>query len=282
MVVTDLTEQKRSQQSMAAGMKRLEEEQLKANKLESLGLLAGGLAHDLNNSLTAILGNVSLAKRSIRSNENALRRLSEAEMACLQARDVTQQLLTFSKGGAPVKETTSITRLLHDWAGFALAGSQVNCEFAMDPKLWRVDVDQGQMSRVINNLLINAQQAMPEGGTVTIRAMNVTLGSQRSQNPPSLPLPLPAGDYVKIDVQDTGTGIPETQLPRIFDPYFTTKQEGSGLGLAITYSVVKAHDGLITVKSQLGVGTTFHIYLPASKNMPAESERVSEHTYQAD
>jgi len=277
MVVTDLTEQKRSQQRMAAGMKRLEEEQLKANKLESLGLLAGGLAHDLNNTLTAILGNISLAKRSLRSNETALRRLSEAEAACKQARDVTQQLLTFAKGGEPVKETTSIAQLLQDWTGFALAGSQVDCKFALDPNLWHVDVDQGQMSRVINNLLINAQQSMPEGGTITIRAMNVTLGRQRSQNPPSLPLP--AGDYVKIDVQDTGPGIPETHLSRIFDPYFTTKQEGSGLGLAITYSVVKAHDGLITVESQLGVGTTFHIYLPASSSIPDTSERIPEHAY---
>lgn len=270
LVVTDLTEQKRSQQMVAAGIKQLEEEQIKANKLESLGILAGGLAHDLNNSLTAILGNISLAKRSVSSDEDTLTRLSEAEMACLQARDVTQQLLTFSKGGAPVKETASLAQLLKDWAGFALSGSKVNCQFDLAPNLRRVEVDKGQMSRVINNLLINAQQAMPEGGTLTIRATNVTLGPDGAESG----LPLPPHEYVRIDIQDTGTGILETHLPRIFDPYFTTKQKGSGLGLSIAYSVVKSHGGLITVESQIGVGTIFHIYLPASGNTLAESENL--------
>jgi two-component system cell cycle sensor histidine kinase/response regulator CckA len=265
LIVTNLTEQKRSQQMVAAGMKRLEEEQSKANKLESLGIVAGGLAHDLNNSLTAILGNISLAKRSVRSNEDTLKRLGEAETFCLQARDVTEQLLTFSKGGVPVKQVESVARLLKDWVGFALSGSNLHCEFDFDPGLWCVDVDRAQMSRVFNNLLINAQQAMPEGGTVVVRATNVTLGAGKTANT----LPLPDGKYVRIEIEDTGTGIPETHLPRIFDPYFTTKQRGSGLGLSIAYSVVRSHNGYITVESKPGAGTTFHIYLPASLDAPA-------------
>lgn len=272
LVVTDLTEQKRAEQKVVAGMKRLEEEQLKANKLESIGILAGGLAHDLNNSLTAILGNISLAKRSLRSSGDAVTRLAEAEMACLQARDVTQQLLTFSKGGVPIKEPVSIAQLLRDWAGFAVAGSNVNCDIDLPPDLLPVEIDKGQMSRVINNLVINAQQAMPEGGTVTIRGANITLGPDWHEHA----LPLPPGEYVRIAIQDTGTGIPASHLSKIFDPYFTTKQKGSGLGLSIAYSIVKAHEGYITAESQIGAGTTFHIYLPASGGAPSAQANAPE------
>ncbi len=272
LIVTDLTEQKRAQEMAAANMRQLEEEQLKANKLESLGILAGGLAHDLNNSLTAILSNISLAKRSIRSDGETVRRLGEAEMACLQARDVTQQLLTFSRGGAPVTEVASIVQLLQDWASFALSGSNVHYEIVAAPDLQLVDIDKGQMSRVINNLLINAQQAMPEGGTVSIHAANVTISSD-SHEPP---VPLEDGDYVRIDIKDTGMGIPVSHMPRIFDPYFTTKQKGSGLGLSIAYSVVKSHNGHISVDSRIGKGTTFHIYLPASSKVPAQGTATEE------
>jgi PAS domain S-box-containing protein len=268
LIVTDLTELKRTQEMAAASMKRLEEEQLKANKLESVGILAGGLAHDLNNSLTAVLSNIALAKRSISSDEEAFKRLEEAEIACLQARNVTQQLLTFSRGGAPVKATASISQLLADWAGFALSGSNVDYELVEAPDLQPVEIDKGQMSRVINNLLINAQQAMPDGGTVTIYATNITAGPDR----PDPGLPLADGEYVRIDIQDTGVGISEDYLARIFDPYFTTKQKGSGLGLSIAYSVVKSHGGYITVDSRLGAGTTFHIYLPASVDAPVERD----------
>jgi PAS domain S-box-containing protein len=267
LIMTDLTEQKRAQEMAAASMKRLEEEQLKANKLESLGILAGGLAHDLNNSLTAVLSNISLAKRAVRSDAETVRRLGEAEMACLQARDVTQQLLTFSRGGAPVKEIASIVQLLQDWASFALSGSNVHYKIAAAPGVHPVEIDKGQMSRVINNLLINAQQAMPEGGTVSIHATNVTI-DPHSHEPA---LPLDEGDYVRIDIQDRGMGIPESHMARIFDPYFTTKQKGSGLGLSIAYSVVKSHNGYISVDSQIGTGTTFHIYLPASSKALSQS-----------
>jgi len=273
LIVTDLTEQKRIQAMAAANMKRLEEEQLKANKLESLGILAGGLAHDLNNSLTAVLSNISLAKRAVRSDMETVRRLTEAEMACLQARDVTQQLLTFSRGGAPVKEIASIVQLLQDLASFALSGSNVHYEITAAPDVQLVEIDKGQMSRVINNLLINAQQAMPEGGTVSIHATNITINTMSDE--PALPLA--GGDYVRIDVQDRGMGIPESHMARIFDPYFTTKQKGSGLGLSIAYSVVKSHNGYISVDSQIGRGTTFRIYLPASSKAPTQHPAHEEH-----
>jgi PAS domain S-box-containing protein len=269
LIVTDLTEQKRHEETVAAGKKRLEEELLKANKLESIGILAGGLAHDLNNSLTAVLGNISLAKRSSRPGEDVHRRLTEAETACLQARDVTQQLLTFARGGVPVRKPTAISQLLKEWAGFALSGSNVQCEFKIDEKLWPVEIDEGQIGRVINNLIINAQQAMPEGGRVTIRATNDTVGP----NALAKGLPLEEGQYVRIEVRDTGMGIPEPYLPKIFDPYFTTKQKGSGLGLSIAYSVVKSHNGYIAVDSKLGEGTAFVVYLPASTTAPQAEEQ---------
>ena len=275
LIVTDLTEQKRNQTIMTASMKQLEEEQHKANKLESLGILAGGLAHDLNNSLTAVLANVSLARRSISTDADTLRRLSEAEMACLRARDVTEQLLTFAKGGMPIKETASIAHELKSWAGFALSGSSVNCEFELAPDLRAVELDKSQLGRVVQNLLINAQQAMPEGGRIIIRAMNVDLGPGNE----SAGVPLPDGAYVRIDIRDTGTGIPESHIARIFDPYFTTKQEGSGLGLSIAYSVVKNHDGYISVESEPGAGATFRIFLPASCNVPDVSTRLHEPSY---
>ena len=276
LVVTDLTELKRSQNLVADSMKRLEEEQVKANKLESLGLLAGGLAHDLNNSLTAILGNISLAKKLVGSAGEIDRRLHEAEVACLQARDVTEQLLTFSRGGAPVKEAASIAPLLKDWISFSLSGSNVQWDLELDPELMYVEIDKGQISRVINNLIINAQQAMPGGGKIIVRASNVTLGPSVIENV----LPLPHGEYVRIEIRDTGMGIPEAHLARIFDPYFTTKQQGSGLGLSVAYSIVKGHDGYLTAASEIGVGTTFQIYLPASSNVPAESPTLPEAHHQ--
>jgi PAS domain S-box-containing protein len=260
LIVTDLTEQKQSEEMVAAGKRRLEEELLKANKLESIGVLAGGLAHDLNNSLTAILGNISLAKKSTKADDEQFKRLAEAESACLRARDVTQQLLTFSTGGAPVRREVPIAPLLREWTGFALSGANVICELHMPDDLWCADIDEGQISRVINNLVINAQQAMPEGGTISIKAENTTVDPDEQMTG----LPLPGGNYIKIDVQDQGTGIPEAHLARIFDPYFTTKQKGSGLGLSIAYSVTKSHNGYIAVDSKLGVGTTFHIYLPST------------------
>lgn len=241
--------------------KKMEAELLKAQKLESLGLLAGGIAHDFNNFLMAILGNISLARLEANSPENLSERLMAAERACLRAKDLTQQLLTFSKGGTPIRKLTSIAELIKESAEFVLRGSNARCQFSIADDLWPVEIDVGQMSQVIQNLIINADQALPDGGTITIRAQNVTLDEGNV-------LPLKAGRYVKISIEDQGIGIPREHLSKIFDPYFTTKQKGSGLGLSIVYSIIKKHDGHITVRSELGRGTTFTIYLPASGEAP--------------
>jgi len=248
--------------------RKMEEELLKADKLESVGILAGGIAHDFNNILTAILGNISLA-RLFPDAGKISERLVEAEKACMQAKDLTQQLLTFARGGAPVKKTASIGEILKDSASFALRGSNVRCEFSIPDGLWPADVDAGQISQVISNILINADHAMPEGGVVTVRAENVTVGAEEA-------LPLEDGEYVKITMEDQGIGIPEEHLQRIFDPYFTTKQKGSGLGLATSYSIIKNHDGHITAESQVGVGTIFYIYLPASPGKALVEEEKEE------
>jgi signal transduction histidine kinase/ActR/RegA family two-component response regulator len=243
--------------------KKMEEEILKSHKLESLGVLAGGIAHDFNNLLTGIMGNVSLAKMFVKPEEKAFARLGEAEKACTLTKGLTQQLLTFAKGGAPVKKVESMTRIIMDSAGFVLRGSNVRCAFSLADDLWEVEVDGGQMSQVINNLIINADQAMPDGGKISIRAENITLG--RNDN-----LPLPEGRYVHILIRDQGIGIPVEILPKIFDPYFTTKKKGSGLGLASVYSIVMNHKGYVGVESVPGSETTFHIYLPATDRRPAE------------
>jgi two-component system cell cycle sensor histidine kinase/response regulator CckA len=246
--------------------KKMEGELLRAQKIESLGILAGGIAHDFNNILTGILGNITLAKAHAKPGDRVIDRLSEAEKACLQAKDLTQQLLTFSRGGVPVKKTVSITELLKDSATFVLRGSGVQCEFSIPDDLWLVEVDEGQINQVISNLIINAVQAMPEGGTIKVQAENIVVWTK---DIPSLK----DGRYLKISIKDQGIGIQEKHLHRIFDPYFTTKHRGSGLGLAVAYSIIKKHYGYIDVKSQLGVGTTFFIYLPASEHNITTNEK---------
>ncbi|MFP3866711.1 MAG: PAS domain S-box protein [Desulfobacteraceae bacterium] len=240
--------------------KKLEEELLKASRIESLSILAGGLAHDFNNLLHGVLGNLSLALTMLNSHplDELYKMLNAAENACLRATDLTRQLLTFAKGGMPVKKLTIIPDLLKDWVNFALIGSMVQSEFSLSENLWPVEVDQGQLSQVINNLIINAEQAMPQGGMIKVVAENVVIDR-------SSVIPLKKGRYVKISIIDQGIGIPKGHLSRIFDPYFTTKQKGSGLGLATAYSIIKNHEGYITVDSEIGVGTCFEIYLPASQ-----------------
>ena len=236
----------------------MEEERLLLSKLESLGLLAGGIAHDFNNILTAILGNISLARmeagRPDRAAEFSATRLEEAEKACQRAQALASQLLSFAKGGLPIKKVTSVAELIKESINLALSGSKARSKLVIPKDLWPVEVDEGQISQVFNNLLINADQAMPEGGTITVQAENVMVGDE---------LPLPEGRYVKITVTDQGIGIPSNYLGKIFDPYFTTKQKGSGLGLATAHSIIRNNAGYITVESQVGVGTTFYVYLPA-------------------
>ncbi len=248
--------------------KIIEEELLRAQKLESLGILAGGIAHDFNNFLAAIMGNISLAMLDMNPGDAAYRQLVNAENASLRARDLTQQLLTFSKGGEPVKTALSLGGLVKEAAGFSLRGSRVRCEISIPAELWLTEADEGQMTQVMNNLLINADHAMPQGGIITVTGENAALG-------PNDVLSLNEGNYVKISVHDRGIGIPREHLLKVFDPYFTTKQKGSGLGLATSYSIIKKHNGHITVESELGVGTAFHIYLPASE-APAATRGVEQ------
>lgn len=236
---------------------RMEAELVKAQKLESLGILAGGIAHDFNNLLTTILGRISLAVLDLNEQHPAYREIMRAERASLRAQDLAQQLLTFSKGGSPVKRTTSIGDLIRESAEFALRGSKVRCELAIAGDLRPVDVDEGQISQVLNNLIINADHAMPDGGTITIRCENTDLPA------PDGPL-LPAGRYVRITFTDQGVGISPEHLSKVFDPYFTTKSRGSGLGLATSHSIIKKHGGSIAVRSEPGAGATFIIHLPAS------------------
>ncbi|MGB2878150.1 MAG: ATP-binding protein, partial [Dehalococcoidales bacterium] len=250
--------------------RQLEEEQQRSARLESIGTLAGGIAHDFNNILTGILGNITLAKRHVEPKSKADDRLLEAEKASLRARDLTQQLLTFSRGGTPVKKIVSIAELIPDSAGFALRGSNVSGQFSLPDGLWQVEADEGQMHQVITNLVINACEAMPEGGVLNISAENMVIKKKGV-------LPLPRGNYVAIAIEDHGVGISEGHLDRIFEPFFTTKQKGSGLGLATTYSIIRKHDGYITVESTPTIGTTFRIYLPASdKPAPEKEEAVAE------
>jgi PAS domain S-box-containing protein len=248
--------------------KRMEEELLRAQKLESVGILAGGIAHDFNNILTTILGNVSLAKNHVTSDDEIFDLLNEAETASARAQSLTRQLLTFAKGGVPVKETASIKDILKESSSFVLRGSKSGCEFSIAEDLWAAEVDIGQISQVINNIVINANQAMPKGGIIQVAAENQIIEDRHG-------LPVKPGRYIRISVIDQGAGIAEDHLLNIFDPYFSTKQEGSGLGLATTYSIIKKHDGHITVESRLGVGTTFHIYLPASEKAVPEKEEVT-------
>lgn len=256
---------------IAAKLRMLEELQ-KNQKLESVGILAGGIAHDFNNLLTAIIGNISMAKLFARTEPaKVLARLNDAENASIRARDLTQRLLTFSRGGAPVRCASSITEVIRESTSFMLSGSNVKCHILIPDDIWPVDIDVGQISQVIQNVVKNSDQAMPAGGTITIRAANIILDETHG-------LPLRPGRYVHISLADEGIGIPQKYLAKVFDPYFSTKQEGSGLGLAACYSIVNHHDGLITVESQYGFGATFHMYLPAATSMPRNNIMPTETT----
>lgn len=252
--------------------KKAEDELFKAEKLNSISLLAGGIAHDFNNMLTSILGNISMVRIELDEGHEHSTKLDAAEKAALQAKSLTQQLLTFSKGGTPILEVTSVYDMVEECAQFVLRGSNVKCEVKSDDKLWPVDADKGQISQVVNNLLINADQAMPRGGTITLRLRNLRV---RHAEVPSLD----SGEYVCIEVRDEGTGISPENLKRIFDPYFTTKDSGNGLGLASSYAIINSHKGTITVDSSVGHGSIFRVYLPKSTRplqAKAEAQKATE------
>ncbi|HEY8995433.1 MAG TPA: PAS domain S-box protein [Lacunisphaera sp.] len=244
---------------------RLEQELVRATRLESVGVLAGGIAHDFNNILTAVMGNLSLAQLDVPPDSPVGASLRSAEKAALRARDLTQQLLTFAKGGEPVRAAVQLDAIIREMTSFALHGSKVRAHYDMAPDLWPADADKGQIGRVVQNLVINAVQAMPHGGSLEIVVRN---DPQDGMSQPGLT----PGDYIQIAISDTGEGIKPENLARIFDPYFTTKQSGTGLGLAAVYSIVKKHRGHIEVDSQPGKGTTFRIWLPALRDRTARSD----------
>ncbi len=238
--------------------KRNEEERLTTSKLESLGTLAGGIAHDLNNILTVISGNIGLAQVEAPPNAGSLlSSLSKADQAAQHAAHLSSQLLTFSKGGAPLKRVVSISGVLGHAAEFSLYGSNLRADIDVPVDLWKSEVDAEQIEQVVNALLLNARETMPRGGTVRISAHNVLLEEKSGT-------PLPAGRYVKVMIADRGEGISEELATKIFDPYFTTKPTGSGLGLSISYSILKRHGGILHLENSSPEGSTFTFYLPAT------------------
>jgi two-component system, cell cycle sensor histidine kinase and response regulator CckA len=237
----------------------LQGEILKAQKLESLGVLAGGIAHDFNNILTGILGNISFAGLVLEQSHPARQPLEQAEKASLRAAELAHQLLTFARGGQPVTKAVSVGNLVQESLSLALRGSKVQSAIDIPASIHAIEADEGQMNQVFNNIIINALQAMPEGGTLCVKVENLALGAQ---NGPALP----AGDYVRISFTDEGCGIPLEDQKRIFDPYFTTKAGGTGLGLASVHSIVSKHKGRIEMSSVVGKGTTVTLYLPSAGN----------------
>ena len=236
---------------------RMQQEMLKGRNLESLGLLAGGIAHEFNNILTAIMGNVDLALLDIEpENIRARSLLSESQKASIRAKKLASKLLTFARGGDPVKRRAKLDEIVRDEASFILQGSKTACQFEFGTDLLSVELDTAQFGQAIQNIIINASQAMPNGGIISIRAENIHINDNDE-------LSLPAGNYVKLAIHDHGCGIAPEHLERVFDPYFTTGDCGHGLGLAITHSIIKKHGGHIRVQSAPVVGTTMNIYLPA-------------------
>ena len=254
--------------------KQAEEELLKVKKLESVGILAGGIAHDFNNLLTIILGNIEMAKDDIKPEVGISECLTEAEKASIQAQALTKQLITFSKGGTPIKKIGSIENLVKKTTDYSLSGSNVKYNFLILHDLWPIEFDEDQMKHAINNIIVNAVESMPDEGTVDVRAENFNITAKQN-------LSLLEGKYVKISIRDHGVGIPKEHLSQIFDPYFSTKemgiQKGMGLGLATTYSIINRHGGHITVESEVGVGTTFTLFLPALEKDIRELKPIEIH-----
>lgn len=249
--------------------KQFEKHLLQAQKVEAIGALAGGIAHDFNNMLSVITGNISYALSLVDKTSELKDVLSDVQEGARQAQHLTHQLLTFAKGGEPIKKSHDINELIEKSAQFVTSGAKSQCYLKLADDSWTVEIDSSQITQVMSNMIINANQAMPEGGSVTIQTENVHVETDAH-------LHLPAGKYVKISIQDQGIGIQDKHLANIFDPYFTTKEEGSGLGLATAYSIIKRHDGYITVNSEVGGGTVFYIYLPASDIDICDSDKMPE------
>jgi signal transduction histidine kinase len=240
--------------------KKLESERLKSHMLESVGILAGGIAHDFNNLLSVIIGNIGLAKLRMKPDDKAYQPIINAELNCNRASELSSRLITFSTGGEPIKHVVSLSGYLVDVISDSLHGSTVSPEFHLPDDLYRVLVDERQLKQVVQNLVLNAKEAMPKGGKLIISGKNHHVSDQDSTA-------LQAGKYVMISFKDEGVGISSDNLAKIFDPYYSTKDtysvKGLGLGLAVCYSIIKRHNGLVTVESEVDKGTTFHMYIPA-------------------
>ncbi|HOT94708.1 MAG TPA: response regulator [Methanoregulaceae archaeon] len=250
--------------------RRIEEDLAKNERLESIGVLAGGIAHDFNNILTAIEGNIIVAKAHLKEDHKAFERLVEAEKAAYRARNLTRQLLTFARGGKPVKRVLNPGEIIRESTLFALSGSTIRPELVVPEDLWQIEGDVEQLKQVIHNLVSNADQAMPDGGRLVVSAENVVLGDDELVN-------LGGGRYVRLTVSDTGPGIPKEHLTKIFEPYFTTKQSGSGLGLTVAHSIVRDHGGSIEVDTRPGLGTRFMVYLPATSRIASPPPETRDH-----
>jgi len=264
-IVRDITDWKKMQDEMQR-LNKKNELQMK-QKLDSIGILAGGIAHDFNNILTVILGNIFLSKmylskKNLSSEDEVLKKLTQSEDACMQAKELTGMLITFARGGEPAKELIAMSGILKETVSLVIpSDSEITCEFAITDNLYQVKADSLQIKQVVRSLVINAIEAMPNGGIIKVMAENIT--ASKNDN-----LPIKEGKYLKVSISDNGIGISEENISKIFDPYFSTKdrgaQKGMGLGLSICYSIINRHEGLITVDSKTGVGTTFHFYLPAN------------------
>lgn len=263
LAVTDISERKRAA-----------EELLKVKKLEATGILAGGIAHDFNNLLAVMLGNINMAEVELvnlagidpESGERGLAALSNAAKAVFLATDLTKRFITFSSGAGPCMVSTPVQQLVRDSSALALSGSNIVCEYSFGEDLEEVDCDRSQLRQALYDVILNAREAMPGGGTIRIIAENSTAGSIGGES--GVPMNL-ENKYVRISITDEGVGIPDTNLPNIFDPYFSTKdrgsQKGMGLGLTTAHSIIKRHNGRVHVESEVGIGTTFDVYLPASR-----------------
>lgn len=248
--------------------KKQETDILKLKKLESIGILAGGLAHDFNNILTGIMGNIDLAIMSGSNTQDAHSYLEKASKGCQRATSLTQKLLTFSKGGSPVKENASIGEIVTESIDFVLHGSNIKMEWFIPEDLWTTEVDKDQISQVIQNLILNSAESMPDGGIISVTCKNITFDNNHHH----------PGNYIQVNIKDTGIGISKENIDKIFDPYFSTKETGSGLGLAVTYSIIYKHSGFIDVKSEPGKGTEFSLYLPVTTNCKTDrklSEKIT-------
>lgn len=253
-------------------MKSVESELVQSQKMESLGLLAGGIAHEFNNILTAIVGNIVLAKMYAKPGMEVFDILAEVEKAAQRAEDITEQLLTFSKGGMMFRKLTSVRQIIGGMLGRGPDSTGIKHEFFLPEDLYAIEADEGQIRQAVNNLVVNARQAMPDGGKIRINAENVSVG-------PASDLSLKEGDYVKLSIEDEGPGIDDDNIEKIFDPFFTTKDSSSGLGLTGSFSIVRNHGGYITVESRPGAGAIFHVYLPASHGKVKPTGKGREHLF---